>query len=47
MGDSLLTVIKKADRNNDILDYLTVWFNEAKNGQEVLENIKAQLEVTV
>ena len=46
MGDSLLTVIKKADRNNDILDYLTVWFNEAKNGQEVLESIKAQLEVT-
>ena len=46
MGDNVLTVIKKADRSNDILDYLTIWFNEAKNGQEVLGNIQSQLEVT-
>ena len=39
-----LTVIKKKDRNNDILELLSFWFNEAKNGQEVLESITNQLE---
>lgn len=39
-----LTVIKKKDRNNDILELLSFWFNKAKNGQEVLESITNQLE---
>ena len=43
-ADSVLTVIKKKDRSNDILELMSFWFNEAKNGQEVLESITNQLE---
>ena len=43
-ADGTLTVIKKKDRSNDILELLCFWFNEAKNGEEVMAAIDNQLE---
>jgi hypothetical protein len=43
-ANGTLTVIKKKDRSNDILELLSFWFNEAKNGDEVMAAIDNQLE---
>jgi hypothetical protein len=42
MGDNSLVVLKKEDRNN-FLNTFALWFNTAKNGKSILEQINQQL----
>ena len=42
IGDQLITTIKLG-KNGKFLDEMTVFLNTAKNGKDVLDNIKKQL----